>query len=77
MMRKFVLFSKDNWKLRCIHVVAMEAQYIGTEPLLDENRKIVLHVGNDNDSSSDKSKMDAWSWRTWCCFFSSTSGIAP
>jgi hypothetical protein len=62
---KFVLFRKDDWKLSCNHVIAMEAQYTGMEALLDENRKTVVHVRNDSDTSSDKAKMDAWSWRTW------------
>jgi hypothetical protein len=56
---KFASISKDDWKLRCNHVTAIEAQYMTNEALLNEGQEIVVHVGNDSsesDSSSDTSE---------------------
>jgi hypothetical protein len=56
---KFASISKDDRKLRCDHVTAIEAHYVTTEALLNKGQEIVVHVGNDSsesDSSSNPSE---------------------
>jgi hypothetical protein len=49
--------SKGNWKLRCDHVISMEAQYVTIDAVLKEGQEIVVHVGNNiPDSISVMSK---------------------
>jgi hypothetical protein len=40
---KFSSISKDDWKLRCNHIIAIEAQYVAPEGLLETVRKL-LHI---------------------------------
>jgi hypothetical protein len=43
--------SKGNWKLRCDHVISMEAQYVTIGALLEEGPEIVVDMGNDSSDS--------------------------
>jgi hypothetical protein len=56
---KLASISKDDWKLICNHVIAMEAQYITNEALLNGGQEIVVYMWSDSsesDSSSYSSK---------------------
>jgi hypothetical protein len=77
---KFASISKDDWKLRCNHVIAIEAQYIVNDALLDEGQKIVVQVGkgsSESDSSSDMSEDGDIGADEHGAGLYSISGIAP
>jgi hypothetical protein len=48
---KFCSVCRGNRKLRCDHVIAIEAQHVTIGVLLEEGQEIVVDMGND---SSDR-----------------------
>jgi hypothetical protein len=57
---KFASISKEDWKLRCDHIIAIEAQNIANEALLNECQKIVIHVRKDSSVSDGSSEEQRW-----------------
>jgi hypothetical protein len=45
---KFTSISKDDRKLRCNHIIPIEAQYSANESLFHEGQETAVHVENDN-----------------------------
>lgn len=43
---KFASISKEDWQLRCRHVIEIENQFMEREGLLDIGHEVVIHLGN-------------------------------
>jgi hypothetical protein len=49
----FASIIKDDWKLRCNHLVSTGAQYVAGEDL-DEGQEMFVHVGNDSSDMNQE-----------------------